>query len=304
MKRYSIFPIQEQDIWNAYQAALDQHWVAGEVDLKNDRYDQLSPQEKKVLKTILAFFVVSDGIVNENIVHSLIQDAPCLEAECFYGFQVLNEQVHAETYGLFVEEYIKDAKEKAEMFSPIESMETVRKKAEWALKWLNSDSKAHRMIAFAVVEGLFFSSLFATVFYFKAGNKVPGLIHGNELIRRDENSHYEFAVMMYKKYFTNDISLSEIKDIILEAYEVEKVFVEEMLEVELPGYTKAMVTQYIQFVTDTILQSFGISAHFKVKQPLAFMDAISLESKSNFFERRSGTYTKVEASESVFDDNF
>lgn len=214
--------------------------------------------------------------------------------------------IHAEQYGLFIESYIQDPLEKNFLYKPIENLATVRKKANWALDWIESDKStlAHKLISFAVVEGLFFSSLFATVFYFRQGGKLPGLCQGNELIMRDENSHYEFAIHYYLNHCKVKLSDEELKEIILSAYEVEKTFVEELLIHGLPGLTKELMLQFVQFTTDTILIDLGLEKNFNVNQPLDFMKKIALKTRSNFFERKSGEYTKLQQSNTLFDDDF
>jgi ribonucleotide reductase beta subunit family protein with ferritin-like domain len=306
IKRYSIYPLQHPDLWDRYLAAKSQHWDTDEVDLSDDNWDSLNINEQKVLKIILAFFSVSDGIVNDNLINYVIPQIKQKEAEFFYNFQTMNEDIHSVQYGLFIERYIKDSDEKLEMYTPIEHMKTVRDKANWALKWieLKKDSLAHKIVSFSIVEGLFFSSLFATVFYFRQTNKLPGLCQGNELIMKDEQAHYEFAINYYKNYIGDKIPNEELRLIILSAYEIEKEFVNEMLETGLPNLTKDLMIQYVQYVVDTILVDYGLSKEFNVSQPLEFMNRIAMSTRSNFFERKSGTYTKIKQSENLFDDDF
>lgn len=305
-KRYSIFPIEHADLWERYQHSKEQHWDVSEVDLSDDKWEHLTDNEKKVMKTILAFFLVSDGIVIDNLVYKVIPEIEEEEAQFFYNFQIFNESIHAEMYGLFIEAYIQDPLEKNFLYKPIENLTTVRKKADWALDWIDSETSnlAHKLISFAVVEGLFFSSLFATVFYFRQGGKLPGLCQGNELIMRDENSHYEFAIHYYLNHCDVKLSDTELMSIILSAYEVEKTFVTELLEQGLPGLTKEQMLQFVQFTTDTILEDLGLDKYFNVNQPLDFMKKIALKTRSNFFERKSGEYTKLQQSDSLFDDDF
>ena len=304
MKRYSIFPIEKKDLWDRYKAAQSQFWIAEEVDLSQDKWDKLTEDERRVLKQILGFFTVSDGIVMENIATSFISTVEEPEAEFYYGQQLYIEGVHAELYGLFIESYIKNESEKAQMFTPIESMETVKKKAQWALKWLNSESFEERLIAFSVIEGIFFSLLFSYVFYFRQGGLMPGLCSGNELIFRDENGHYEFAVHYYKNHTSQSVPKERIKEIILEALEIEKTFNKEVLITGLPGLTSTMMEQYVEYVADTVLTDYGIPKVFNVSQPLAYMDRILLDSRSNFFERRSTSYSRVSSSDSLIDEDF
>lgn len=303
MTRYSIFPIEKKDLWDRYKAAQSQFWVAEEIDLSQDKWDKLKSEERRILKQILGFFTVSDGIVMENIATSFISAVNEPEAEFYYGQQLYIEGVHAELYGLFIESYIKNESEKNEMFTPIESMDTVKKKAQWALKWLNSDSFIERLVAFSVIEGLFFSGLFSIVFYFRQGGMLPGLCKGNELIFKDENSHYEFAINYYKNY-TDGLPKSRVKEIILEALEIEQTFIQETIGNGLPGLTPSMMQQYVEYVTDTILTDYGIEKLFNVGQPLAYMDRILLDSRSNFFEGRSTSYSRVTVTDSLVDDDF
>lgn len=303
MTRYSIFPIEKKDLWDRYKAAQSQFWVAEEIDLSQDKWDKLKSEERRILKQILGFFTVSDGIVMENIATSFISAVNEPEAEFYYGQQLYIEGVHAELYGLFIESYIKNESEKNEMFTPIESMDTVKKKAQWALKWLNSDSFIERLVAFSIIEGLFFSGLFSIVFYFRQGGMLPGLCKGNELIFKDENSHYEFAINYYKHY-TDGLPKSRVKEIILEALEIEQTFIQETIGNGLPGLTPSMMQQYVEYVTDTILTDYGIEKLFNVGQPLAYMDRILLDSRSNFFEGRSTSYSRVTVTDSLMDDDF
>jgi len=303
MTRYSIFPIEKQDLWERYKNAQSQFWIAEEVDLSQDKWDKLTTEEKRILKQVLGFFTVSDGIVMENIATSFISAVEEPEAEFYYSQQLYIEGVHAELYGLFIESYIKNESEKNELFTPIESMETVKKKAQWALKWLNSESFIERLVAFSCVEGIFFSGLFSIIFYFRQGGLLPGLCAGNELIFRDENGHYEFALNYYKNY-TQGLSKERLKEIILEALEIEKTFIAETLESGLPGLTPSMMNQYIEYVADTILTDYGLPKEFNVGQPLAYMDRILLDTRSNFFERRSTSYSRVTTTDSLIDEDF
>jgi ribonucleoside-diphosphate reductase beta chain len=305
MKRYSILPIEHKDLWERYKSAEAQKWNAQEVDLSQDKYESLTQREKEVLKIVLAFFVVSDGLVNENLALNITPEIDIPEAEFFYAYQVYNENVHNETYGLFIDRYYHNIEEKAMMFSPIENMETVRKKANWALDWIGNDkSLAHKIVAFSIVEGLFFSGLFSLVFYFRQGGKLAGLCQGNELILKDENSHYEFAVNLYQNHLKEHLSREELLSMILSAYEVEKTFIEETLTTGLPGLTVEKLIQYIQYVTDTILVDYGLNKYFNVSQPLEYMNRILMDTRSNFFESKSGTYTHITQSENLFDDDF
>jgi len=302
--RYSILPVEHIDIWDRYKSAEAQRWDAQEVDLSKDKFDRLSDREQDVLKQILAFFVVSDGIVNENLADNVCPEINIPEATFFYDYQRYNENVHNETYGLLIDSYIKDPVERDKMFSPIEHMETVKKKAQWALDWIGEDSSLEeKIISFACVEGLAFQVLFSYVFYFRDKEFMQGLCQANELILKDEQSHYEFAVHMYKNHLKK-IDADTIKKIIMSCYDVEVTFIKETLGVGLPGLSPEMMNQFLQFVTDRVLVDFGLPREFNVTQPLAYMDKVLMETRSNFFEAKSGTYTQVTRSETKFDEDF
>ena len=299
-KRYSIFPIKNQDLWDAYKAAEKQTWVAEEVNLAQDRYDELTNDEKFYLKNILAFFTISDGLVIENLCDNVISNVDIEEAKYYYQHQAFIEQVHANGYSLLIDTYIKDNKEKTDLFNSMVTNPAVKAKASWAENWLNNGTFVEKLIAFACVEGIAFSSVFAGVFYFRSRNKMPGLAEMNELILRDEGFHYEFAVQMFDKYVKDEYKPSKeaMKEVILSCYETEKKFVEESLPEGLPGLTKEMMIQYVEFVTDVVLKDFVGETHFNAKNPLEYMKKIGLSSKNNFFERRTGGgYTRVEMPE-------
>jgi len=308
-KRWSIFPILHNDLWDYYKKAESQTWVAEEIDLSNDDFDELSDKEKVYLKNLLAFFSISDGIVLENINTNLLENSNVLEAQYYYNHQSYIEQVHANMYALLIDTFIKDREEQNRMYNSISKIEAVSKKASWALKWLNNDSYAHRLIAFACVEGLAFSSTFAGIFYFRSRNKMPGLCEANEMIMSDENSHYEFATHLYHNYLKEEYKLSEkeIKEVILDCYETEKIFVEDSMPAGLLGLSKDDMIMYVQYVADTILVNYGLQTHFNVKSPLKYMDRIALKRKTNFFEKRQTEYTRVDVpttKDGMFDDNF
>lgn len=300
-KRYSILPILHQDIWALYESASNQHWVPQEIDLSSDRYDDLEPAEKLFMDNILSFFNVSDSLVISNLEETLIRETDIEEAGFFYRYQAFNEGVHQITYSLMSDTYIKDEKKKQQMFEAVYYNPVVAEKVKWVEKWINNGSFAHKMVAFALVEGISFSSLFAGAFWFRTRNKMPGFCSANELIMKDEHSHYEFATFMYKNYLKDEYKLSneELKEMILGAYEVEKAFVEGSLPDGLKGLTKESMIQYVQFVTDIVFKDFGLDAHFKVKSPLEYMAKIGLESKNNFFEQRVGDYTRIESVEDI-----
>jgi len=308
-KRYSIFPITHNDLWERYKNAESQTWVAEEIDLSKDRFDELKDNEKTYLKNILAFFAISDGLVIDNLATNFLNEVEVLEAQYFYGHQTFIEQVHANGYSLLIDTYIKDLIERDGLFNSMETNPAVNKKAAWAENWIEHPSFSHRLVAFACVEGISFASVFSGVFWFRSRNKMPGLGSMNELILRDETTHYEFALNLYKEYLKDEYKLSkdELRNIILGCYEVEKTFVEESMPDGLQGLTKADMVKYIQYVTDIVLNDFGCEREFKVNNPLEYMARIGLSAKNNFFEKRDGEYTRVEIPstiDGVFDDDF
>ena len=308
-KRFSIFPVTHNDLWQMYKKAESQTWIAEEVDLSKDRFDELSDSEKFYLKNILAFFAISDGLVIDNIATNFLNEVDILEAQYFYGHQTFIEQVHANGYSLLIDSYIKNNQEKEELFNSMETNMAVYKKANWAENWIGHPSFVHRLIAFACVEGISFSSVFSGVFWFRSRNKMSGLGAMNELILRDETAHYEFALNLYKNYVIDEYKLDsdEIKKIILECYEVEKIFIEESIPEGLQGLTKDMMVQYVKYVTDIVLVDFGCIPQFNVNNPLEYMARIGLSAKNNFFEKREGEYTRIEipnTTEGMFNDEF
>jgi len=308
-KRYSIFPITHNDIWERYKNAESQTWVAEEIDLSKDRFDELKESEKIYLKNILAFFAISDGLVIDNLATNFVNEVEVLEVQYFYGHQTFIEQVHANGYSLLIDTYIKDLIERDGLFNSMETNPAVNKKAAWAENWIEHPSFSHRLVAFACVEVISFASVFSGVFWFRSRNKMPGLGSMNELILRDETTHYEFALNLYKEYLKDEYKLSkdELRNIILGCYEVEKTFVEESMPDGLQGLTKTDMVKYIQYVTDIVLNDFGCEREFKVNNPLEYMARIGLSAKNNFFEKRDGEYTRVEipsSIEGVFDADF
>ena len=308
-KRYSIFPIKNQDLWDAYKAAEKQTWVAEEVNLAQDRYEDLTDGEKFYLKNILAFFTISDGLVIDNLSDNVIDNVDISEAKYYYNHQMFIEQVHANGYSLLIDTYITDPNEKSSLFNSMETNPAVKEKATWAEFWLENGTFVEKLIAFACVEGIAFSSVFAGVFWFRSRNKMPGLAEMNELILRDESFHYEFALHLFKDYVKDECkpSSERIKEVILSCFETEKRFVEESLPDGLQGMTKQMMIEYVEFVTDIVLKDFTGKTEFNTKNPLDFMKKIGLSSKNNFFERRTGGgYTRVDiptSNEGIFDDD-
>ena len=306
-KRYSIFPIKNPDLWEAYKNAEKQTWVAEEIDLSEDNYDGLLDKEKAYLKNILAFFTISDGLVIENLCDNVITNVNIEEASFYYRHQAFIEGVHANMYSLLIDTYIKDHKEREDLFNAMETNPAVAAKAQWAENWLTQGTFVEKLIAFACVEGIAFSSVFAGVFWFRDRNKMPGLADANQLIIRDESSHYEFALLLYKNYVKKEYQPSKerIKEIILSCYDVENVFVAESMPQGLQGLSKDMMVQYVQFVVDIVLNDFIGVTHFNVRNPLDYMAKIGLSVKNNFFERRIGDYTRVDIptdSSDIFDN--
>jgi ribonucleoside-diphosphate reductase beta chain len=308
-KRYSIFPVIHNDLWQMYKQAEAQTWVAEEPDLSKDRFDDLKDEEKVYLKNILAFFAISDGLVIDNLCTNFLNEVEILEAQYFYGHQTFVEQVHANGYSLLIETYITNLTEREELFNAMDTNIAVSNKASWAEDWINHPSFGHRLVAFACVEGISFASVFSGVFWYRSRNKMPGLGAMNELILRDETFHYEFALNLYKNYLKDEYKLSvdELKEIILSCCKVEEVFVNESMPDGLQGLTKADMIKYVQYVTDIVLHDFGCPTEFKVNNPLEYMSRIGLSSKNNFFEKREGEYTRVEIPTSIdgmFDEEF
>lgn len=306
--RFVLFPIQHNDIWALYKKQQESFWRVEEVDLANDLVDwqKLNDNEKHFIKHVLAFFAASDGIVNENLAENFVREVQYTEAKMFYGFQIMMENIHSEMYSLLIDTYIKDVTEKNNLFNAIETLDCVKKKAQWALRWIDSPSFAERLVAFAAVEGIFFSGSFCSIFWLKKRGLMPGLATSNEFISRDEGMHCEFACHLYKHHVKNKLTEDRIKEIICDAVAIEKEFVTDALPVELIGMNALMMTQYIEFVADHWLSVLGCTKVFNVENPFAFMDFISLQGKTNFFEKRVSEYKKAELNTSDFkiDEDF
>jgi ribonucleotide reductase beta subunit family protein with ferritin-like domain len=292
---YCLFPLKDLQSWKFYKQAVASFWTAEEVDLAHDRSDwgKLSENERHFLTHILAFFAASDGIVLENLAARFLVDVTSAEARCFYGMQIAMENIHSEIYSLLIDTYVSDAAEKARLFRAIETIPSVQKKANWALRWIGSEcSFAERLVAFAAVEGIFFSGSFCAIFWLKKRGLMPGLGHANELISRDEGLHCDFAVHLYKSQ-CEPLSESVIHEIVRDATAVEREFVCESLPVELIGMNSAMMAQYIRFVADRLLVALGCQKLFRETNPFDWMEMISLQGKTNFFERRVAEYQKA-----------
>jgi len=290
-----LFPIKYQDIWMMYKQAEASFWTAEEVDLSHDRKDwvKLSDDERFFISHVLAFFAASDGIVNENLVECFSQEVQIPEARCFYGFQIAMENIHSEMYSLLIDTYIDDPDERKNLFNAIGCFESIKKKAVWALRWINKERACYgeRVIAFAAVEGIFFSGSFASIFWLKKRGIMPGLTFSNELISRDEGLHTDFACLMYK-HLVNKPSEERIKEIIIDAVQIEQEFLVESLPCRLIGMNSDLMKQYIQFVADRLLVALDCEKHWNSENPFDFMENISLQSKANFFESRVSSYQK------------
>ena len=294
--RFVLFPIEYHDIWRLYKQQQACFWTAEEIDLKDDIYDwenKLNEDEQHFVKHVLAFFAASDGIVNENLAMNFVNEVQYTEAKMFYGFQIMMENIHSETYSLLIDTYIKDKQEQNKLFNAIETIPAIKKKAEWAIKWINSDSFVERLIAFAAVEGIFFSGSFCSIFWLKKRGLMPGLTFSNELISRDEGMHCDFACHLYNQHIQNKLSEKKIKEIICGALEVEKEYILEALPVRLIGMNSDLMSQYLEFVTDRLLVSLNCSKVYNVENPFDFMQNIALQGKTNFFEKRVAEYQKA-----------
>jgi len=293
--RFVLFPIQHNDIWAEYKKSQACFWTAEEIDLSQDMtdwQDKLNNDERHFVKHVLAFFAASDGIVNENLAENFISEVQYTEAKFFYGFQIMMENIHSETYSLLIDTYIKDNKEKDYLFNAIETMDCVKKKAEWALRWIDNGDFPERIVAFAAVEGIFFSGPFCSIFWLKKRGLMPGLSFSNELISRDEGMHYDFACLLYNEHIVNKLDPEKVRGIITDAVTIEKEFVTDALPVSLIGMNADMMCQYIEFVADRLLVALGCRKEYNVENPFPWMDLISLEGKTNFFEKRVGDYQK------------
>jgi ribonucleoside-diphosphate reductase beta chain len=303
--RFVIFPLQHNDIWQMYKTAEHSFWTAEEIDLSQDMDDwenKLNDDERFYVKNVLAFFAASDGIVNENLAENFLTEVQYAEAKFFYGFQIMVENIHSETYSLLIDTYIKDNEEKERLFNALETVPSVKKKADWALQWIESDSFAERLIAFAAVEGIFFSGSFCSIFWLKKRGLMPGLTFSNELISRDEGLHCQFATMIHNDHVIDQVPKERIKAILCDAVEIEKEFVSESLPVALIGMNADLMKQYIEFVADFWLLELGCEKVYNSENPFDFMDMLSLQNKTNFFEKRVGEYQKVSDKAIDYDD--
>ena len=308
--RFVLFPIEHHDIWDYYKKAQQVFWTAEEIDLAQDftDWEKLNEGEQHFVKHVLAFFAASDGIVNENLAENFVAEVQYTEAKFFYGFQIMMENIHSETYSLLIDTYIKDKEEQNHLFNAIDTVPAVQKKAEWALKWIGSESFVERLIAFAAVEGIFFSGSFCSIFWLKKRGLMPGLSFSNELISRDEGLHTDFAVHLYKNHIENKLSRERILEIIDSALVIEKEFITEALPVSLIGMNSELMKQYLEYVSDRLLMDLGVGKVYNTENPFDFMANIALQNKTNFFEKRVADYVKSgvgEAQEQIsFDEDF
>lgn len=294
--RFVIFPIKHHDIWEWYKKMEASFWTAEEIDLSQDLNDwnnKLSDDERYFVKHILAFFAASDGIVNENLAENFVNEVQYAEAKFFYGFQIMMENIHSETYSLLIDTYVKDEAEKDDLFNALEVFPAIKKKADWALKWIESDSFAERLIAFAAVEGIFFSGAFCSIYWLKKRGLMPGLTFSNELISRDEGVHCDFAVHLHNHHLVNKVPKERIRSIIVDALNIEREFITESLPVSLIGMNAVLMTQYLEFVADRLLVELGCDREYNTTNPFDFMDMISLQGKTNFFEKKVAEYQKA-----------
>ena len=308
--RFVLFPLEHHDIWDYYKKAQQVFWTAEEIDLQQDftDWEKLNEGEKHFVKHILAFFAASDGIVNENLAENFVSEVQYTEAKFFYGFQIMMENIHSETYSLLIDTYIKDKEEQNHLFNAIDTVPAVQKKAEWALKWIGSESFVERLVAFAAVEGIFFSGSFCSIFWLKKRGLMPGLSFSNELISRDEGLHTDFAVHLYKNHIENKLSRERILEIINSALIIEKEFITEALPVSLIGMNSELMKQYLEYVCDRLLMDLGVGKVYNTENPFDFMANIALQNKTNFFEKRVADYVKSgvgEVQEQIsFDEDF
>lgn len=295
-QRFVLFPLKYHSVWEMYKRHMAVFWTAEEIDLVPDigDFEKLTNDEKHFITNVLAFFAASDGIVNENLAVRFYKETQIPEARCFYGFQIAMENIHSETYSLLIDTYVKDATEKNKLFHATQNLACVAKKAKWAMNWISSKkSFAHRLIAFCAIEGIFFSGSFCSIYWLKKRGLMPGLCTANEFISRDEGLHCEFAVLMHSLLNREEqLDVDTIKSIITEAVTIEKEFILDSLPVSLIGINSDLMGQYIEFVADYWLGRLGVAPHYNAKNPFDWMELISLEGKTNFFEKRVSEYQR------------
>ena len=302
--RFVMFPIRHEDIWQMYKKAVSAFWTAEEIDLTKDRqdWDNLTDSERFFVKTVLAFFAASDGIVNENLAARFLCDVKAPEARAFYSFQIAMETIHSEVYSLLIDTLIKDTSEKMSLFTAAQHVPCIQRKAEWAMRWIESKDApfAVRLVAFACVEGIFFSGAFCSIFWLKERGVMPGLCMSNEFISRDESLHAEFAVILYRQ-LVERLSSDSLRQIVREAVEIESDFITHAIPCSMLGMNCALMDQYIKYVADRLLVQLGDDKMFDVENPFPFMERISLDGKTNFFEHRESNYAKARVGASAVD---
>jgi|TARA_R110000851_G_scaffold112921_5_gene237359 ribonucleoside-diphosphate reductase beta chain len=305
--RFVIFPIKHDDIWQMYKEAQASNWTAEEIKLDQDLVDwreKLNDNERHFIKHVLAFFAASDGIVNENLAENMVTQVQYAEAKFYYGFQIAIENVHSETYSLLIDTYIDNEEEKQKLFKALETIDCVRKKADWALRWIDEGDFVENLIAFAAVEGIFFSGSFCSIYWLKSRNLMPGLSFSNELISRDEGTHCDFACLIYNNHIENKLPVSKVTKIITDAVEIEKEFVSEALPVSLIGMNCDLMCEYVEFVADRLLAELNCPKVYNTENPFPFMENISVQNKTNFFEKRVAEYQKAGVMNGGKDDSF
>ena len=291
--KYVLFPIEHDDIWEWYKKQEACFWTVEEIDLHSDLSDwdnKLNDDERYFIKHVLAFFAASDGIVNENLAENFVNEVQYTEAKFFYGFQIMMENIHSETYSLLIDTYVKDKEESNKLFKAIETFDAIKKKADWAIKWIDSPNFHERLVAFAAVEGIFFSGSFCSIFWLKKRGLMPGLTFSNELISRDEGMHCDFACHLYNHHIKNKLTEKRVKEIIIDALNIEREFITEALPCRLIGMNAKLMIQYIQFVGDRLCLQLGYEKIFGASNPFDFMELISIDTKVNFFERTNSAY--------------
>jgi len=293
--RFVLFPIEHDDIWQMYKKAEASFWTAEEIDLNQDLVDwaKLNDGERHFVSHILAFFAASDGIVNENLAQSFLEKVQYAEAKCFYGYQIMMENIHSETYSLLIETYVKNPQEKDKLFNALDTIPCVAKKADWAMRWIDNGNFVERLLAFACVEGIFFSGSFCSIFWLKKRGLMPGLSFSNELISRDEGLHRDFACMIYNNHINNKLPEESVYAMVTDAVKIEQEFIIDALPVDLIGMNSKLMAQYIEYVADHLLEALNLKKLYNVSNPFDFMELISLQGKTNFFEKRVAEYQKA-----------
>ncbi len=305
--RFVIFPIKSHDIWEMYKKSIADFWVVEDIVLDQDLTDwrdKLNDDERHFIKYVLAFFAASDGIVNENLAENMLVQVQNTEAKFYYGFQIAMENIHSETYSLLIDTYISDPDEKNKLFNAIDTLDCVRKKADWAMRWISKGDFVENLIAFAAVEGIFFSGSFCSIYWLKSRGLMPGLSFSNEYISRDEGTHCDFACLLYNDYIKNKLPIQKVTQIITDAVAIEKEFVTDALPVSLIGMNSNLMCEYIEFVADRLLAELNCPKVYNTENPFPFMESISVQNKTNFFEKKVAEYQKAGVTGGGRDGNF